>query len=203
MNDDSMLSALLTATIQVLETVKEVKSSQESLKSEIDTLKQQVEESTNQDALRALISEELSNIDVSKAFATTDSKLDTMTETVQDVKNSMDVVGDAMTIILNNSPKKEELAEVIEKGFAASTKDYSEPMAKVANGFAVTQENMKKLARHIDDLTANMAEISEATIENSARIKSVDIRLATMINESLDGEDSLEKSLKTLKSMTK
>lgn len=203
MNDDSMLSALLTATIQVLETVKDIKTSQESLKSEIDTLKQQVDESTNQDALRALISEELSNIDVSKVFATTDSKLDTMTETVQDVKNSMDVVGDAMTIILNDSPKKEELVEAIEKGLSASTKDYSEPMAKVANGFAVTQENMKKLARHVDDLTANMAEISEATIENSARIKSVDIRLATMINESLEGEDSLEKSLKTLKSMTK
>ena len=203
MKDDSMLSALLTATIQVLETVKEVKSSQESLRSEIDDLKKQVDESTNPDKLRELISEELSNIDVSKAFATTDSKLDTMTDTVQDVKNSMDVVGDAMTIILNDSPKKEELVEAIEKGFLASTKDYSDPITKVANGFSVTQENMKKLARHVDDLTANMTEISEATIENSARIKSVDMRLATLVHESLDGEDSLDKSLETLKRMTK
>lgn len=203
MNDDSMLSALLTATIQVLEATKELKSNQESLKSEIDELKQQVSESSNPEVIRTLISEELSNIDVSQVFTTTDTKLDNMQETMQDVKNSMDVVGNAMTIILNDSLKKEELIEVIEKGFSASTKDYSEPLSKVAHGFAVTQENLKKLAKHVDDMSENMTEISEATIENSARVKSLDVRLATMVHDTLDSEDSLDKSLETLKKMTK
>jgi hypothetical protein len=198
-----MLSALLTATIQVLEATKELKSNQESLKSEIDDLKQQVSESSNPEVIRTLISEELSNIDVSQAFTTTDTKLDNMQETMQDVKNSMDVVGNAMTIILNDSPKKEELIEVIEKGLSASTKDYSEPLSKVAHGFAVTQENVKKLAKHIDEMSENMTELSEATIENSARVKSLDVRLATMVHDTLDSEDSLDKSLETLKKMTK
>ena len=153
MNDDSMLSALLTATIQVLEATKELKSNQESLKSEIDELKQQVSESSNPEIIRTLISE--------------------------------------------------ELIEVIEKGFSASTKDYSEPLSKVAHGFAVTQENLKKLAKHVDDMSENMTEISEATIENSARVKSLDVRLATMVHDTLDSEDSLDKSLETLKKMTK
>ncbi len=203
MNDDSMLSALLTATIQVLEATKELKSNQESLKTEIDDLKQQVYDSSNPEVIRTLISEELSNIDVSQAFATTDTKLDNMQDTMQDVKNSMDVVGNAMTIILNDSPKKEELIEVIEKGFSSSTKDYSEPLSKVAHGFAVTQENVKKLAKHIDEMSENMTEISEATIENSARVKSLDVRLATMVHDTLDSEDSLDKSLETLKKMAK
>ena len=56
------------------------------------------------------------------------------------------------------------------------------------------------MARHIDNVNTNMEDITASTVENSARLTSLDIRMATMVKETMSTDQTLDSAIDTLKS---
>lgn len=206
--DDSMLSALLTTSIQVLETLKSFKTDIEAMKYDLDELKTDVQLVKSKDIrpeLQQLIQEELSKQD----FSSVERKLSALDNDVNLINKSTEVISDSLIQLIDKVPDGEHLKQAIDDGFEQSTKDYTEPIGKLVQAFSITQDNFKTMARHVDDMnkrvesiTDSIEDLTNSTTENSSRLTSLDIRMATMLKESLDTDDTLDTALQTLKTFT-
>lgn len=197
--DESLLSALLTTNLQVLETLKTFKADIDALKFDINEIKEetsQLKVKDNTQEIRTIVKEELAQQDLTPV----NDKLAEISSEMETVRDATEVVTNTVLKLIETAPDRESLEALITEGFSQSTKDYTKPMEQLVKGFEVTQENLKTMARHIDNVNTNMEDITASTVENSARLTSLDIRMATMVKETMSTDQTLDSAIDTLKS---
>lgn len=197
--DESLLSALLTTNLQVLETLKTFKADIDALKFDINEIKEETSQLKLKDdtqEIRTIVKEELAQQDLTPV----NDKLAEISSEMETVRDATEVVTNTVLKLIETAPDRESLEALITEGFSQSTKDYTKPMEQLVKGFEVTQENLKAMARHIDNVNTNMEDITASTVENSARLTSLDIRMATMVKETMSTDQTLDSAIDTLKS---
>lgn len=193
MSENTVNSALLTATIKSLKIQQSMQSSvkmihdenQEISKKQSDILTalsvlDDMPRVSDIEALRSDIKanyELLSNLNLPDVERDIISALDTHMSTMTDQN-------DGNTKKLNQAIEKSNNIEILKT------------ISDLIRGLKVMQGNMEVLATRVDDLSKNVKTISSdyrtmssTIIDSNARVNSMDMRMAALIGESLEKED--------------
>lgn len=198
--EGSMESTIVTSLVKTLKVMQRMEESQKLLMTNINDVKDTQSQSQ----------QTLSNLDDKVSKALTKQDFDVVVEDINNITsklNDLDNIKDELIKIVktNNSEMKTSIdmstADIKHDIAESNNKEIMQVIDSLVQGLSNMHKNMVQLAKRVETLSENVQtgiestnDLSNTIIDNNARVKSMDMRMAAFMETEIDGQKS-DKSL--------
>ncbi len=198
--EGSMESTIVTSLVKTLKVMQRMEESQKLLMTNINDVKDTQSQSQ----------QTLSNLDDKVSKALTKQDFDVVVEDINNITsklNELDNIKDELIKIVktNNSEMKTSIdmstADIKHDIAESNNKEIMQVIDSLVQGLSNMHKNMVQLAKRVETLSENVQtgiestnDLSNTIIDNNARVKSMDMRMAAFMETEIDGQKS-DKSL--------
>lgn len=198
--EGTMESTIVTSLVKTLKVMQRMEESQKLLMANINDVKDTQSQSQ----------QTLSNLDDKVSKALTKQDFDVVVEDINNITsklNELDNIKDELIKIVktNNSEMKTSIdmstADIKHDIAESNNKEIMQVIDSLVQGLSNMHKNMVQLAKRVETLSENVQtgiestnDLSNTIIDNNARVKSMDMRMAAFMETEIDGQKS-DKSL--------
>ncbi len=210
--EGSMESTIVTSLVKTLKVMQRMEDNQKLLMTNINDVKNT--QSHSQDTLSNL-DDKMSNVLTKQDFDVVVEDINNMNKKLNELDNIKDSLIDIMTT--NNESIKTSIdmstADIKHDIAESNNKEIMQVIDSLVQGLSNMHKNMMQLAQRVETLSKNVqtgiestTDLSNTIIDNNARVKSMDMRMAAFMETEIDNQKtdkSLEDDIEFLKQFSK
>lgn len=210
--EGSMESTIVTSLVKTLKVMQRMEDNQKLLMTNINDVKNT--QSQSQDTLSNL-DDKMSNVLTKQDFDVVVEDINNMTKKLNELDNIKDSLIDIITT--NNETVKTSIdmstADIKNDIAESNNKEIMQVIDSLVHGLSNMHKNMMQLAQRVETLSKNVQtgiestiDLSNTIIDNNARVKSMDMRMAAFMETEIDNQKTdknLEDDIEFLKQFSK